>query len=68
MLYVRIDLASCRGSRLASACRSGKMQSFAVKFNLLPHTDAASTADAASTYFTLPLRIAKYVCSALAVL
>ncbi|KAH3806879.1 hypothetical protein DPMN_135207 [Dreissena polymorpha] len=50
------------------ACLSGQMRSFAAKFYLPPHTDAASTPDAASTRFALPPRIAKYVCSALAVL
>jgi hypothetical protein len=41
---------------------------FAAKCDLPPHTDVASTTDAASTRFALPPRIAKYVCSALAVL
>ncbi|KAH3770558.1 hypothetical protein DPMN_171845 [Dreissena polymorpha] len=51
-----------------AACLGGQMRSFAAKFDLPPHTDAASTTDAATTRFALPPRIAKYVCSALAVL
>ncbi|KAH3798005.1 hypothetical protein DPMN_151595 [Dreissena polymorpha] len=54
-------------SRIA-ACLDGQMRSFAAKCDLLPHTDAASTTDAALTCFALPPRFAKYVCSALAVL
>ncbi|KAH3783160.1 hypothetical protein DPMN_161088 [Dreissena polymorpha] len=50
------------------ACLGGQMRSFAAKFDLLPHTYSASTADVASTRFALPPQIAKYVCSALAVL
>ncbi|KAH3708694.1 hypothetical protein DPMN_068152 [Dreissena polymorpha] len=65
---MRIDSASCHGSRLASACLGGQMRSFTAKCDLPPHTDAASTADSASTRCTLPPRIAKYVCSALTVL
>ncbi|KAH3782665.1 hypothetical protein DPMN_160584 [Dreissena polymorpha] len=65
---MRIDSASCRGSRLASACVGGQMRSFAAKCDLPPHTDVASTADSASTHYALPPQIAKYVCSALAVL
>ncbi|KAH3784381.1 hypothetical protein DPMN_162335 [Dreissena polymorpha] len=51
-----------------AACLGGQMRSFAAKCDLPPHTDTASTTDAASTRFALPPRIAKYVCSALAVL
>ncbi|KAH3890063.1 hypothetical protein DPMN_014132 [Dreissena polymorpha] len=65
---MRMDSASCRGSRLASACLGGQMQSIAAKCDLPPHTDAVLTADSASTCCALPPRIAKYVCSALAVL
>ncbi|KAH3741426.1 hypothetical protein DPMN_048151 [Dreissena polymorpha] len=65
---MRINSASCRGSRFASACLGGQMLSFAAKCNLPPHTDAASTADSASNCCALPPRITKYVCSALAVL
>ncbi|KAH3897620.1 hypothetical protein DPMN_021812 [Dreissena polymorpha] len=54
-------------SRIA-ACFGGQMPSFAAKCDLPPHTDAASTTDTASTRFALPPRIAKYVCTALAVL
>ncbi|KAH3878171.1 hypothetical protein DPMN_002057 [Dreissena polymorpha] len=54
-------------SRIA-ACFGGQMPSFAAKCDLPPLTDAALTTDAASTRFTLPPRIPKYVCSALAVL
>ncbi|KAH3880486.1 hypothetical protein DPMN_004400 [Dreissena polymorpha] len=68
IVEMRIDSASWCGSRLASACLSGKMRSLAAKCDLPPHTDAASTADLASTRCALPPRIAKYVCSALAVL
>ncbi|KAH3845612.1 hypothetical protein DPMN_087894 [Dreissena polymorpha] len=65
---MRIDLASCCGSRLASARLGGQMRSFAAKCDLPLHTDAASKADSASTRCALPPLIAKYVCSALAVL
>ncbi|KAH3693013.1 hypothetical protein DPMN_193350 [Dreissena polymorpha] len=54
-------------SRIA-VCLGGQMRSFAAKCDLPPHTDAASTTDVASTRFGLPPRIAKYICSALAVL
>ncbi|KAH3894946.1 hypothetical protein DPMN_019106 [Dreissena polymorpha] len=50
------------------ACLGGQMRSFVAKCDLPPHTDEASTTDTASTRFALPPRIAKYVCSALAVL
>ncbi|KAH3855792.1 hypothetical protein DPMN_098361 [Dreissena polymorpha] len=50
------------------ACLGGQMRSFAAKCDLPPHTDAASSTDAASTRFALPPRIAKDVCSALALL
>ncbi|KAH3742116.1 hypothetical protein DPMN_048851 [Dreissena polymorpha] len=53
---------------LIAACLSGQMRSFMAKCNLPPHTDAASTTEAASPRFALLSRIAKYVCSALAVL
>ncbi|KAH3711178.1 hypothetical protein DPMN_070679 [Dreissena polymorpha] len=54
-------------SRIA-ACLGRQMRSFAAKCDLPPHTDAASTTDVASTRFALLPGIAKYVCSALAVL
>ncbi|KAH3895413.1 hypothetical protein DPMN_019577 [Dreissena polymorpha] len=44
-----MDSASCRGSRLASACLGIQMRSFAAKCDLPPHTEAASTAFSAST-------------------
>ncbi|KAH3871820.1 hypothetical protein DPMN_035035 [Dreissena polymorpha] len=67
-MKMRNDSASCRGSLLASACLGGQMRSFARKCDLPPHTEAASTADSASTRCALPSWIVKYVCSALAVL
>ncbi|KAH3737147.1 hypothetical protein DPMN_043726 [Dreissena polymorpha] len=39
-----------------------------LRIDLPPHTEAASTADSALTRCALPPRIAKYVCSTLAVL
>ncbi|KAH3805427.1 hypothetical protein DPMN_133730 [Dreissena polymorpha] len=54
-------------SRIA-ACLGGQMRSFTAKCDLPPRTDAASTTDAALTCFALPPRIAKYICSVLAVL
>ncbi|KAH3883617.1 hypothetical protein DPMN_007577 [Dreissena polymorpha] len=59
---MRINSASFRGLRLASACLGGQMRSFAAKCDLPPHTDAASMADSASTRCALLPRIAKYRC------
>ncbi|KAH3704223.1 hypothetical protein DPMN_079279 [Dreissena polymorpha] len=51
-----------------AACLDGQMRSIEAKCDMLPHTDTTSTADSASTRCSLTLQIAKYVCSALAVL
>ncbi|KAH3882204.1 hypothetical protein DPMN_020216 [Dreissena polymorpha] len=59
-----MNSASCRGSRLASACLGRQMRSFAAKCDLPPHTEAASTAFSAST--VAPCRRRSQICLHLA--